>query len=761
MSYIAVIVESPAKCSKIESFLGPGYKCMASYGHLRTLDHISCIDIENEFTPTFKTIDNKNKRITSLANFISNSKEVLLATDDDREGEAIAWHICQIFNLPVDKTKRIIFHEITKIAIQTAVTNKCNINLGLVNAQLARQILDLIVGFKISPLLWSNISFKTDKPLSAGRCQSPALRLIYDNQKTIDINPGKKVYNTIGYFTSQNLDFTLNFTHDTEETMKEFLTESSSFKHEFSCGTIKKIIKQPPNPFNTSALQQACSSELKISPKSTMESCQKLYEAGYITYMRTDSRFYNIEFIETAKEYINRKYGMPYINQDIDKLSVRNCEKQSDINIQEAHEAIRPTDIIIETVNQNDLLGLKELKVYNIIRRNTIESCMAQAIYSGVIAKITAPKENEYRYSSEQAIFAGWKIVSGYNETTPSFEFLRTLKEGLIEFKKITSKVVLRDLKSHYTEAKLVQMLEECGIGRPSTFASLVDKIQERGYVKKTDIVGKQIDCNDFELVKGMITENKSKREFGGEKGKLVIQPVGTAVTEFLIKNFDKLFDYEFTKMMENKLDQVAKKIYIWHDICKECYEEIEMLSKNIRSEKIIIDEHHTYMIAKYGPVIKCVINGETTFKKVREDADLEKMRSKKYDINEFIEQTTSTIMHGRSLGTHCEKDVILKQGKYGLFVEWDGIKINLKLNIEKYDTINIQDVLLYLVKPIILEISKEASIRNGDYGPYIYYKTAKMKKPRFISLDSSLNTKCSVLQAKNWLLEKHSIKIK
>ena len=762
MTYIAVIVESPAKCVKIESFLGPGYKCMASYGHLRTIEHLNCIDIDHDFAPTFKTIESKTRQIKSLTNFILHSEEVILATDDDREGEAIAWHICQIFNLPVETTKRIIFHEITQSAIQTAVANKCTINTSLVNAQLARQVLDLIVGFKISPILWSNISFKTDTPLSAGRCQSPALRIIYDNQKNIDTTPGRKVYNTISYFTSQNLDFTLNFNHDTYTTIKEFLIDSSSFAHEFSCGKARKIMKQQPLPFTTSALQQTCSSELKMSPKATMDSCQKLYEAGYITYMRTDSRVYNIEFIGTAKIFIDKKYGSEFILPDIDKLTTRACEKSGSVNnAQEAHEAIRPTDIEVESAKQIDTIGPKEMKVYNIIRRNTLESCMAQAIYSGVTAKITAPKEHEYHYSSEQVIFAGWKVVGGYIETTPSFSFLQTLKVGAIEFKKITSNVVVRDLKSHYTEAKLVQLLEEHGIGRPSTFASLVDKIQERGYVKKTDIVGKQIECIDFELVKGMIIENKTQREFGGEKGKLVIQPVGIVVMDFLIKNFNSLFDYEFTKTMEDKLDLVSKGEYVWHNICRECLGEIELLTKEVRSEKIVIDKNHTYMIAKYGPVIKCVINGETTFKKVREDIDLEQLRSGKYTIDEVIEKNSSTPSDGRVLGKHCEKDVILKQGKFGMYVEWGGAKINVKLESENYDTIELKEILVYLVKPIILEISQDASIRNGDYGPYIYYKTKKMTKPRFISLDSSLSIKCTVREAKDWLLNKHSIKIK
>lgn len=757
MAYIAVIVESPAKCSKIESFLGPGYKCMASFGHIRTIDHINCIAVDDNFTPTFKVIDGKTRQIKTLSSFIGKATEVILATDDDREGEAIAWHICEHFKLDVATTKRIVFHEITQQAIKTAVENHTIINMNIVKAQQARQILDLVVGFKLSPVLWGNISYKTDTPLSAGRCQTPALRLIYENQKDVDAATGVKTYNTVGYFTSHNLGFELNYNHDNEAVMKQFLIESSSFEHVYSCGDVRPVIKKQPLPYNTSSLQQACSSGLKMSPKATMMSCQKLYEAGYITYMRTDSNSYSEEFVVKAKEFIHKTYGEEFILQDSNKLS----EKIRDEPVT-AHEAIRPTDICIETVEKSESIGEKEMKVYLIIRRNTLESCMAPANCVAVTASICAPQQHEYKYSAENIIFAGWKIVGGRDKPDTSFSFIQLLKAGRIEYKKISSKVSMKHLKSHCTEANLVQLLEQRGIGRPSTFASLIDKIQDRGYVKKTDIVGKKFNCVDYELQQTMLTETNASREFGGEKGKLVIQPVGIIVIEFLLKHFDALFNYDYTKNMEDMLDVVAKGNHVWHDICRNCYDDIERLSKGLysgRTEAIKIDDNHTYMIAKYGPVIKCVEGDKTTFKKVREDIDLEKMREGGYTVAELFATKPAT-NGGRLLGNHIGKDVVLKQSKFGTYVEWGDSKINIKTDGDSYGTTELCDVVDLLVTPIILEISPDASIRRGEYGTYVYYKTGKMKKPKFISLDSSIAFTCSVDEAKSWLRKKHNIVI-
>ena len=745
MPYIAVLVESPAKCGKIEKFLGAGYKCMATFGHIRSLDNLNNIDIENNFKPTFTNVPTKSNQIRKLKSFIAQADDVLLAADDDREGEAIAWHVCKLFKLPVNTTKRIIFHEITQTALKQAVQSPTRINMELVRAQQARQILDILVGFKLSPILWSKIQYKTKKGLSAGRCQTPALRLIYDNQVEIDNSPGKKVYNTTGYFTSQNLDFSLDFNHEGEDAMGEFLEESVNHDHMFSCGKVRNTTKKPPSPFTTSALQQAASNELRYSPKATMDSCQKLYEAGYITYMRTDSTTYSAEFIAKAGKYIIGKYGEEYKHPDIEKLSERKEDKKSkkkkkskkdENNAQEAHEAIRPTKIECESVDESDKLGSREARLYNLIRRNTLESCMANAKYKAVTAKISAPQEHTYKYSCEQVVFPGWKIVGGYEEESPEYNFLRTMKKQKLDYNKITSKVTMKELKSHYTEARLVQLLEQNGIGRPSTFSSLVDKIQERGYVKKDNIKGKPIKCVDFELEGEMLTENENTRDFGGERNKLIIQPLGLIVIEFLIKHFNPLFDYEYTKNMEDTLDSIAKGDSVWHELCRDCLTQIDNLSEPlglVDKVTIPIDENHVYMVAKYGPCIKCTKGGKTTFKKVKEGINLTKLKNGEYALEEII-QTKAAAKNDNILGKHENSDVVLRNGRYGMYVEWKGNKINI--TIEKdYKDVTLEDVREYLVSPIIREITEDASIRVGKYGDYIYYKTTRMKKPRFLHL--------------------------
>lgn len=757
MPYTAVIVESPAKCSKIEKYLGPGYKCLASFGHLRTLDHMNCINIEENFKLSYNNLQNKSKQIAKLHTFIKNAEEVILASDDDREGEAIAWHICQLCNLPVDTTKRIIFHEITAHAIQSAVKSPITINMQLVHAQQARQVLDMIVGFKISPILWNKISFNTAKSLSAGRCQTPALRIIYENQKEIDHSPGNKVYNTTGYFTSQVLDFSLNHNHKDEKDMEQFLVTSSSFKHTFTREDIRKTPKKSPSPFTTSSLQQTCSSELKMSPKATMSSCQKLYEAGYITYMRTDCDKYSSEFLKNIQKYILKEYGDEYNQTNKDQIT--DTSKKKNKNAQEAHEAIRPTDIQLENIVLSGNITNKEKKVYDIIRRNTLESCMSYASYNVVTSKISAPDNYYYSYSTEQVIFPGWKIVAGYDKTNPLYNFILSIKPGDIEYKKIISKVTMKNLKSHFTEAKLVRLLEQYGIGRPSTFASLIDKIQERGYVKHTNVPGTTIDCVDFELHEELLRRDKCKREFGGEKGKLVIQPIGTMVMEFLLQYFDSLFNYQYTKNMEDSLDLIAKGDYVWQELCRSCLNEIERLTKEVDNQKQVIpmDANHTYMIAKYGPVVKRTIEGKTTFIKVREDVSMDKLKAGEYSVQDII---VSKSLEERILGKHTDMPVVLKQGKYGLYIEWNKRKINVPNEVSDFHTLDMEDVVEYLVSPIISEITKEISVRNGKYGPYIYYKTSKMKKPKFISMDSSVTPESSDTSIKEWLRVKHQIDV-
>ena len=791
-----LIVESPAKCKKIEEFLGPGYKCLASFGHLRELSSLNNINIEDNFKPTFQVIDNslKKKQIDLLRKAINSADDVILATDDDREGEGISFHIMELFKLPIN-TKRIVFNEITETALKNALQNPRKIDMNIVHAQQTRQILDLLVGFKITPMLWKFISQNSENSLSAGRCQTPALRLIYDNQTEIDNSDNKKVYNTIGFFTNMNLPFELNKQFENEEETLDFLEGSSNFSHLYNCSQPSKVTKTQPEPFTTSRLQQVASNELHFSPKETMKLCQTLYEAGYITYMRTDSKKYSAEFIDTAKDYIVRNYDTKYVNENIEQLICSNkCNnqikneknvKKSDINkvsnnlAQEAHEAIRPTKISLKELPEK--INSREKRMYRLIWENTLESCMSPAIYYSIKAQIQSYNTLFFNYTSELINFPGWKIVKNkYSTNNKEYQYLQTIKQNnIIKYNKMISKVTIKNVKLHYTEARLVQLLEDNGIGRPSTFSMLVDKIQDRGYVKKEDIKGKEIIVKDFELDNGEIFEVETKREFGNEKGKLVIQPLGRIVMDFLDKHFLELLNYDFTREMEEDLDKIAKGEHIWYELCGKCNDKLdsmidELKKQNIGKFEIKIDDINTYTISKYGPVIKTVekIDGKkvTSYKSLRKDIDINisKLENGEYKLEDIIDKkkdnaNTNKSHNGVVLGKYDDKDVIIKKGKFGLYVTWGENSKTLKqLGNRPIENITFEEIrpILEEGSSLVREINTNISIRKSKKGDYVFFKTDKMKKPKFFDLKNFEQDykSCELSIIKSWLKEKYEI---
>jgi len=792
-----VIVESPAKCKKIEQYLGPGYKCLASFGHLRQLKSLKNIDIENDFKPTFEVVDDdkKKKHVDFLRKEIDKADEVILASDDDREGEAIAWHICDLFGLPVSTTKRIVFHEITENALQSAISHPRTIDMQKVNSQIARQILDLLVGYNVSPMLWKFISKTSESSLSAGRCQTPALKLVFENQQEINGSPAQKVYNTTGYFTNKCIAFDLNKQFENENIMSEFLEESVNFSHIYSRTNPERVYKQPPEPLTTSRIQQLASNELHISPKETMKCCQTLYEGGYITYMRTDSKKYSADFLVDVKELILREYSLEkFINPKIDFLSNSNTEipekkkvskKKSAVPPpQEAHEAIRPTNLAIRNVP--DELSAREKKLYKMIWETTVESCMSPAEYFSFISTISTDIEGvKYSLTNELLDFLGWKIVKNKESKAnkeKEYHYLMQLPQGKeITFKKITAKVTLKNTKQHYTEAKLVQLLEDNGIGRPSTFSSLVDKIQERGYVKKQDIVGKQIVCKDFELDDDILTESNTTREFGNEKNKLVIQPLGILVMEFLNKNFEDMFNYDYTKNMEDDLDKISRGEKVWHQLCQTCLNEIEKNCSKLVDEKkceIKIDDTHFYIIGKHGPVIKCLEKrtgkgkkDDVSFLPVKEGLDLKKLERGEYKLEDVV----ATVKQNQTqLGIYKDEPLILKKGKFGLYVTWGQNSKSLSsFGNRPIESIKLEDVLEILknaeaktesgeasASGVIRFITNDISIRNGKYGPYVFFKTKKMTKPLFLKLtnfEGDYKT-CTIATFLEWLKTEHEL---
>ena len=791
---VIVIVESPAKCSKIESYLGPGYKVFASFGHLRTLDGLKSIDIENNFKPNYSLIQEpiKLKQIEKLRSEIAKADEVIIATDSDREGEAIGWHICDLFGLSIKTTKRILFNEVTEQALQAAIRQPKTINMDLVLAQQSRQILDLLVGYTITPFLWQCVSKTSKNSLSAGRCQTPALRLIYDNYLEIQQSPGILIYNTSGYFTNMNLLFDLNKQFATKDEVEDFLEHCKTAKYLCSINSPKKSIRKAPEPLTTSTLQQMASNELHISPKETMKCAQQLYEAGYITYMRTDSKKYSNTFVSSVKTYIEKTYGQTYVSQNIDALisDLKKEETKEDKNkkldlIQEAHEAIRPVSISVKSVTESnsDILS-KAQKLYALIWAKTLESCMASAQYNVLTAKIQLdpPHESqcEFSYKTEQVTFEGWQIVEGVTTTTlvKEYQYFLAFKTGLLVVpKKIESKYNLINLKSHYTEARLVQLLEEKGIGRPSTFASLIDKIQEREYVKKQNIEGQKIEGQDFSLTDKVVTINIVKREFGNEVNKLVIQPIGIIVIEFLLKHFDSFFNYDYTRDMENELDFIATNKRIWTTLCDNCFQTLISITKDLKEEpkfSLKIDDFHTLIIGKYGPVIRqrfVDASKKDSFIPVKKDLDISKAHLLK--LEDIIELTQ--IKNNGAIGKYKGEDLFVKKGKYGIYAQWskDGkpeTKTLKELDGKPLEQIEYMEVLRILERDTTLdserpagfvrELSPTLSIRTGKFGDYIFYKKPRVKTPQFFKLKDFLSgttkgldpRKCDKEVLLNWI---------
>ena len=747
-----VIVESPAKCGKIEEYLGPGYKCIASYGHLRELNSLKNID-EN-FVPTYTIVEKKRQQIDKIKKAILGANEVILALDGDREGEKIAYCIAQIFKLDINTTKRITFNEITKTAIQNAIQNPRTIDMDLVNAQQARQIIDLLVGFKISPMLWAH--FNSGASLSAGRCQTPALRVIYENYKEVAQSNERRVYNTTGYFTSANLAFELHTSFENDDAATDFLDDSISFSHVYTCSKPKRGTRRQPDPFTTSTLQQASSNELRLSPKETMRICQTLYEGGYITYMRTDSKSYSRDFIECAKEYITRQYDKIYINEQIDDLVSKSKDK-------EAHEAIRPTDISLV-----DLPSTLDNRLYKLIRENTLASCMSPAVFYSVTATITAAQNAKFTYTSEIIDFPGWTIAiaksSKVKPETNEYQYLQQIKPNtIVPYKKMVSKMNFVGLKQHYTEARLVQLLEEHGIGRPSTFSSLVDKIQERGYVSKQNVEGRKVACKDFELTDDNIYEVEQMREFGAEKNKLVIQSLGILVMEFLDAHFFDLLNYEYTSGMENELDLIANGNGDWTNLCRKCDEQLTVCTSKLKDEprmKIQLDETNQYIIGKHGPVIKNteIIDGKkvVNFKKIKQDVDVSKIHE--YKVEDLLAEDVQK--KKINLGKYENQDVLIQKGKFGVYASWGQNSVSLKqVGNRPIESISFDEVEKYILEQengFIREIALDCSIRRSKKGDYIFFKTAKMKKPTFHSLNGfSEDYKiCHVNILKSWIKE-------
>lgn len=741
-----IIVESPSKCAKIEHFLGEDYCCIASKGHLRHIEGLKSIDTKNNYEPRFSILEEKEDHINKMKPVIAkfSKQNIIIATDDDREGEAIAWHICMLFDLSVETTRRILFHEITKVAIMKAIQNPTKINMHLVRAQHARQVLDIIVGYKISPFLWKYLYNNKANSLSAGRCQTPALRLVYENEKEKQkIGALELSYKTTGHFFSKNIIFTLNNEMKTEEQVLDFMEKSRTYNHKLRTLAPRPTTKSPPKPFHTSNLLQTASSILHMSPKETMSLCQILYQTGYITYMRTESSQYSKTFLECVNKYVVKEFGKPEYLGDFSKLENKDSNNP--------HEAIRVTQLEVRNVASDDNPRLSTL--YKLIWKNTVESCMATAKYVETDVSISAPNESEYRYTIETPTFLGWKKVNekkdaqfeeNQNENAGLELYFKSIEQSKqnCQINRVESIIIGKNKHKHYTEASLINKLEALGIGRPSTFASIIETIQERGYVKKMDVEGEKIQCKEFTFMDNKIIETIKERTFENEKGKLVVQSIGIITVEFLVSHFESIFSYEYTKQMEEKLDTITLGNVEWSTICKECDEEIKKISKpitNIVKQTYTIEKGYEFIFEKYGPAIKRTLdNGDVEYLPVKKELriDLENLKGGKYTLEDLLE------INNKHIGEYEGLPIFIKTGRYGPYAEWGDRKESIKAIEKPIDTITIEEITKYLEnktqrvdKNVLRVLNEEFSVRKGKYGPYVFYKRIGTTKPEFLNI--------------------------
>ena len=727
MSNNLVIVESPAKAKTIEKYLGKEFKVSSCYGHIRDLaKDDKSIDKENGFKPTYVPSPDKKKVIKELKDLRRKSKKVFLATDNDREGEAIAWHLKEILNLKDDEYERIIFREITKKAILDSLENPTKINMDLVNAQQARRVLDRLVGFEISPILWKKIK----RGLSAGRVQSVAVKFVVDRENEINNFKPESSFKTTGTFKSEsgeNFNAELDERFKSIEDAKKFLEQSSQKK--FSINSIeKKPSKRSPSaPFTTSTLQQEASRKIGFSPSLTMSSAQRLYEAGHITYMRTDSVNLSDEALTSAKDIVSKNYGDEYHKKRIFKTKTKSA--------QEAHEAIRPTNLENKDAGKTDT----EKKLYNLIWRRTLASQMSDAIFERTVVKIDTDIDSKFRATGEVLTFDGFLKL--YDELTDKSKLLpKLLEKSSIETIKILSKEVFTKHPPRFSEASLIKKMEDSGIGRPSTFAETVRKIKEREYVVKEEREGKIIDSEELILENKNLSSEVVKERTGFEKNKIYPTNMGMFVTEFLNENFINSFmDYSFTAKTENQLDQIAFNGKNWNDMLKEFYKGFSDLSNKVPEERFQLErELGEYKgkvmkarIAKFGPVIQIGEKEDT-------DAGFPKYCNIPYDklINHISIDEAITIINKKDEDNklvsvqHKDGIIELKNGRYGFYIRYN--EKNYKINKEKYpepkslskeQLIEIINSPIEKSKDILAEFfSGSIQIRTGKYGkpPYI-----------------------------------------
>jgi len=749
-----VIVESPAKCQKIQGFLGAGWRVIASMGHIRALQHsLDAIGLTNNFEPKYEWIKEKSKAIKQLKEEAKEAKEVYLAADRDREGEGIAYAVCLLLKLNPKTAKRITFTEITEKAIKHAIQNPTRLDMDQVHAQQARAMLDMMIGFTISPLLWKYVA----PSLSAGRCQTPALRLVLEREEAIESFKTSTSWQLSGTFHA-SIEFQATMTDELEDEdsavnymeIVHTIPQATIIKHE-----IKPWSESAPPPLMTSTLQQQASALYGINPKNTMKIAQKLYEAGHITYMRTDKAVLSEEAINSAQEWVKEKYGEEFVGNTCIAKKAKQLVLHAP-QAQEAHEAIRPTHMEAETVEGDAY----EKKIYRLIWQRTIQSVMSPA--KGETCHITLQLDEDFNWLArwKRTTFEGWKRVGHIAdledapllEETTEWEKATLMKLGdKVPWQTIRAEPKDSKAKGRFTEATLVREMETYGIGRPSTFAALLSAIQDKNYVEIRDIPAKEMNVTEYALQPQQWPPLKSqtKKKSGAEKNKLVPTELGRSVWNWLRTQFEDLFAYGFTAQMEIRLDQIAHPAdrsdpESWKVLLREIWNSyrprIENLDQAPKSED------------RSNPKIRTFSNGMKAVQSKKGPLLLMEGQSK--DDTQFIgwpkgiqfdqiteeqaiqfQKDQSDLRSGSEIGEWNGNPIQKRSGKFGSYLQAGSISIPFQENEPMEDLIRRFETKQAGGSGVTF---KEFVIRTGPYGPYIM-KTS-LKKPQFVSLPKGVD---------------------
>jgi len=741
-----LIVESPAKAKTIEKILGKDFEVKSSFGHIRDLEKEGMgIDIENGFTPNYIISDDKKKVVAELRAKAQKADEVWLATDEDREGEAISWHLCEVLGLPPATTKRIVFHEITKPAIQKAVQSPRLVNMNLVNAQQARRVLDRLVGFEISPVLWRKLSGA--RSLSAGRVQSVAVKLIVEREREINNFRAVSDYRTEGVFEAKDINGRkVNFKAEgarfnNDISARAFLEKCINASFKVEDVQVKPGKRSPAAPFTTSTLQQEASRKLGYSVSRTMRIAQQLYENGHITYMRTDSVSLSETAMENAEAVIGRNYG--------DNYHQRRQYQNKNQSAQEAHEAIRPTEMAISNIGDAD-----GQKLYELIWKRTVASQMADARLEKTIAKIGISTTNDKLTATGEVLkFDGFlKVyIEGKDEEDEEEN------EGMLPPLAVNQELPLVSLKTterftrpapRYTEASLVKKLEELGIGRPSTYAPTISTVQQRGYVERKDKEGVFRNYNILQLKNGAITEQVAQETTGAEKGKLFPTDLGMVVTDFLSEHFKNVMDYSFTANIENEFDEIATGKKIWNKMIGSFYgpfhKTVEDTMEHAERAK---GEHELGTDPESGKPVVARLGRFGPMVQIGSAEDEEKPRFATLKPGQSIE--TITLQEALdlfklpfTLGNYEDQEVSVGAGRFGPYVKHGETFISIPrgedpLTVDMDRAIELIREKQQADAPVGYYEGKPVSKGKGRFGPFIKWEDLFVNVPRAYDFDN------------------------